>query len=161
MPYFCSDTFAFWYGFWSDTACADLAASRGNFEQGRFGAWWPQAGRPVAAFALNRPDDQGGRLREGSAGTANSRSNGRRMKRTAGPTGVRMPTFATDIRLLFREKDIKTMAFAFDLADFEDVKANADGIYERLAGGSMPCDGEWPAAQLALFRRWIDEGFGI
>jgi hypothetical protein len=70
-----------------------------------------------------------------------------------------MPGFAADIRPLFREKDVRRMAFAFDLADYESVKANADGIYDRLADGSMPCDGAWPAEQVALFRRWIDEGF--
>ena len=69
-----------------------------------------------------------------------------------------MPGFAADIRPLFREKDIKRMAFAFDLRDCEDVKANAEGIYERLADGSMPCDGVWPAEQVALFRRWMDAG---
>lgn len=69
-----------------------------------------------------------------------------------------MPSFAADIRPLFREKDIRRMAFAFDLTDYEDVKANADGIYNRLADGSMPCDGAWPTEQLALFHRWIDEG---
>jgi hypothetical protein len=70
-----------------------------------------------------------------------------------------MSTFAADIRPLFREKDIRSMAFAFDLADYEDVKVNADEIYERLTDGSMPCDEPWPADRIALFRRWIDEGF--
>ena len=68
-----------------------------------------------------------------------------------------MPSFAADIRPLFRDRDVRRMTF--DLADYEDVKANADGIYERLADGSMPCDGAWPADRVALFRRWIDEGF--
>jgi hypothetical protein len=70
-----------------------------------------------------------------------------------------MPGFAADIRPLFRGKDVKRMTFAFDLADYEDVKANADGIYARLADGSMPCDGAWSDDQVALFRRWTDEGF--
>jgi hypothetical protein len=50
------------------------------------------------------------------------------------------------------------MRYAFDLSHHEDVKANADGIYERMADGTMPCDGAWPADQIALFRRWVDEG---
>jgi hypothetical protein len=70
-----------------------------------------------------------------------------------------MPSFASDIRPLFRETDVEEMGFAFDLGDYEDVKANAEGIYERLADGSMPCDGPWSDEQIALFRRWIDEGY--
>jgi hypothetical protein len=51
------------------------------------------------------------------------------------------------------------MEYAFDLRAYEDVKSYAPGIYERLADGSMPCDGPWSAEQIALFRRWMDEGF--
>ena len=69
-----------------------------------------------------------------------------------------MPSFASDIRPLFRDEDLEAMDFAFDLSDYEAVKANAEGIYERLADGSMPCDAAWPDEQVALFRRWIDEG---
>jgi hypothetical protein len=54
-------------------------------------------------------------------------------------------TFARDIRPLFRDRDISSMTFAFDLSSYEDVRANAEGIYERLAEGTMPCDGPWPA----------------
>jgi hypothetical protein len=71
------------------------------------------------------------------------------------PTAV---SFARDIRPLIRDEDVDAMGFAFDLADYDDVKSNAEAIYERLADGSMPCDGEWPADRVALFRRWIDEG---
>lgn len=69
-----------------------------------------------------------------------------------------MPSFARDIRPLFRDSDVDEMSFAFDLSDYEDVKTNADAIYERLSNGSMPCDGAWPDDQVALFRQWIDEG---
>ena len=69
-----------------------------------------------------------------------------------------MPSFASDIRPLFRDTDRDEMSFAFDLSDYEDVKANAEGIYERLADGSMPCDEPWPDDRIELFRRWIDEG---
>jgi hypothetical protein len=51
------------------------------------------------------------------------------------------------------------MEYIFDLREYQDVKTYASGIYERLVDGSMPCDGPWPAEQIALFRRWIDEGF--
>jgi hypothetical protein len=69
-----------------------------------------------------------------------------------------MTGFASDIRPLFRDKDIDEMAFAFDLADYEAVKEHADTIYERLADGSMPCDDAWPPERIALFRSWIDGG---
>jgi hypothetical protein len=69
-------------------------------------------------------------------------------------------SFARDIRPLFRDDDVKEMKYAFDLSRYEDVKSNAQGIYERVADGSMPCDGAWPADRIALFRRWVDEGSG-
>ncbi len=69
-----------------------------------------------------------------------------------------MPSFARDIRPLFRDTDIEKMQFAFDLSQYEDVKANADGIYDRLAEGSMPCDGAWPEDRIALFRLWMEAG---
>jgi hypothetical protein len=70
-----------------------------------------------------------------------------------------MPSFAQDIRPLFRDDDVEAMEYAFDLRAYEDVKSYAPGIYERLADGSMPCDRPWSAEQIALFRRWMDEGF--
>jgi hypothetical protein len=69
-----------------------------------------------------------------------------------------MLSFARDIRPLFRDEDVEAMRYAFDLGDHEQVRNNAQGIYERLADGSMPCDGAWKADQIALFRRWVDEG---
>src|SRR5258708_7795134 len=50
---------------------------------------------------------------------------------------VGMPSFAHDVGPMFRDKDLEEMRFAFDLSEFEDVKSNAAGIYERLAEGSM------------------------
>jgi hypothetical protein len=41
------------------------------------------------------------------------------------------------------------MSFAFDLGSYEDVRANAEEIYERLADGSMPCDARWPGEEVA------------
>jgi hypothetical protein len=72
--------------------------------------------------------------------------------------GGSMLSFARDIRPLFREADVEAMRYVFDLGDYEGVKAHAEGIYERLADGSMPCDGAWPADRIAIFRRWMDEG---
>jgi len=69
-------------------------------------------------------------------------------------------SFERDIRPLFRPSDVDEMSFAFDLSSYEDVRENAEPIYERLADGSMPCDGEWPPEDVERFRRWIDEGLG-
>jgi Ferritin-like len=67
-------------------------------------------------------------------------------------------TYEQDIRPLFRDRDIQSMSFAFDLSSYEDVRANAEAIYEKLAAGSMPCDGRWPAEDVERFRTWIDNG---
>ena len=66
--------------------------------------------------------------------------------------------FAREIRPLFRDEDVKAMAFALDLASYDDVRENAEAIYERLADGSMPCDRRWPAEDVERFRTWIDNG---
>jgi hypothetical protein len=69
-----------------------------------------------------------------------------------------VPSFARDIRPLFRDKDVDEMQFAFDLSQYDDVKSHAAAIYDRLADGSMPCDGAWSEDRIALFRQWMDEG---
>ena len=68
------------------------------------------------------------------------------------------PSFERDIRPLFREEDVEMMEFAFDLSSYDDVRANAEDIYERVEDGTMPCDEAWPAARVQLFRAWIDAG---
>jgi hypothetical protein len=67
--------------------------------------------------------------------------------------------FASDIRPLFNDRDVSSMSSSFDLSSYEDVRANAELIYTRLADGSMPCYGAWPAADIQRFRVWIDGGF--
>jgi hypothetical protein len=67
-------------------------------------------------------------------------------------------SYERDLRPLFRDKDVSSMAKAFDLASYDDVAANADGILARLEDGSMPCDGAWPKERVELFRRWVDAG---
>ena len=67
-------------------------------------------------------------------------------------------SFERDIRPLFRSKDIESMSAAFDLSSYEDVRGNADRIYQRLADGSMPCDRAWPPEQVERFHGWIDAG---
>jgi hypothetical protein len=46
------------------------------------------------------------------------------------------------------------MSFAFDLWSYDDVKAHAAGILDRLRNGSMPCDGAWPPDRVEVFERW-------
>ena len=72
------------------------------------------------------------------------------------PNGA--PSFEQDIRPLFRENDRESMDWIFDLWNHEHVKEHAAHILERLAEGSMPCDGEWPAERIDVFRRWVEAG---
>ena len=67
-------------------------------------------------------------------------------------------SFETDIKPLFRERDRRSMEFAFDLWSHGDVSQYADAILGRLRAGTMPCDGEWPRAQVDLFERWAESG---
>jgi hypothetical protein len=67
-------------------------------------------------------------------------------------------SFESDIRPLFRPDDVDEMSWAFDLASYADVREHAEGIHERLADGSMPCDEPWPDEQVQRFRDWIDAG---
>jgi hypothetical protein len=69
-------------------------------------------------------------------------------------------SFASDIRPLFRDSpDVDTMKrMGLDLSSYEDVKAQAQGIYSSLEDGSMPCDGPWPEEQVTKFKSWMDEG---
>jgi hypothetical protein len=66
--------------------------------------------------------------------------------------------FEEDVKPLFRERDRDSMRFAFDLWSLDDVSTHADAILDRLAAGTMPCDGAWPADRVAVLRRWIDAG---
>jgi hypothetical protein len=68
-------------------------------------------------------------------------------------------SFARDIRPLFNDRDVGSMSRWFDLSSYDDVRANADRIYEQLSNGSMPCYGSWPADHLQRFRTWVDGGF--
>ena len=63
-------------------------------------------------------------------------------------------SFAAHIKPLFRKHDRDSMSFAFDLWSYEDVKAHAADVLERLGNGSMPCDGAWPKERVDVFARW-------
>jgi len=71
------------------------------------------------------------------------------------------PTFNTDIRPLFRQKDIDAMKRwrRFDLSKYADVKSHAEQIHRELSTKNMPCDIPWSDAQVALFKSWMDGGF--
>ena len=65
-------------------------------------------------------------------------------------------SFETDVRPMFRDRDRRSMEFAFDLWSCDDVSEHADAILGRLKAGTMPCDGAWPREQVDLFQRWVD-----
>jgi hypothetical protein len=65
-------------------------------------------------------------------------------------------SFETAVRPMFRDRDRRSMEFAFDLWSYDDVSEHADAILGRLKAGTMPCDGAWPREQINLFQRWVD-----
>jgi len=67
-------------------------------------------------------------------------------------------SFDAHIKPLFRDRDRQSMSFAFDLSSADDVRTHAAGILQRLQDGTMPCDGAWPADQIAVFERWTVTG---
>jgi len=67
-------------------------------------------------------------------------------------------SFAAHIRPLFRDRDLQSMSFAFDLGSFDDVREHSAAILGRLRSGSMPCDGAWPEEQVDVFSRWTETG---
>jgi hypothetical protein len=67
-------------------------------------------------------------------------------------------SFDKDIRPLFRERDRKSMTFAFDLWSYDDVARFSDAILGRLRDGSMPCDGAWGDDRVVLFQDWVAAG---
>jgi hypothetical protein len=72
--------------------------------------------------------------------------------------GAFVPSFARDIRPLFRQVDIDAMRFALDLGAYDDVRQHAESVFERIEDGTMPCDVIWPEEDLGRFRAWIDSG---
>ncbi len=68
------------------------------------------------------------------------------------------PSFARDIKPLFRTRDRLSMRWAFDLGNYQSVSKHAQAILERLSSGTMPCDGKWPEEHIAVFRQWVEAG---
>lgn len=70
-------------------------------------------------------------------------------------------SFATDIKPMFTATDQDHMlnqVGMFDLWKYDDVKANADSIYDAVENGSMPPGEPWTPAQVAKFKQWMDDG---
>jgi CDGSH-type Zn-finger protein len=67
-------------------------------------------------------------------------------------------SFAAHVKPMFRAKDRQSMLFAFDLWSYADVRAHAADVLDRVANGTMPCDGAWPSEQVQAFRRWTETG---
>ena len=72
------------------------------------------------------------------------------------PAGDEPVGFEKHIRQLFRERDRRSMSFAFDLWSYADVQKHAPDILRRVSNGSMPCDAAWPQAWIDTLARWVE-----
>jgi hypothetical protein len=77
-----------------------------------------------------------------------------------------LTSFKADILPLFTERDIHPMSKAFNLASYDDVKAHAAAICDRIRGigeAVMPPppprgEGPWPQSRIELSAKWIADG---
>ena len=75
-------------------------------------------------------------------------------------------SFEADIRPLFTDRDIEGMKKGFNLASYDEVKAHAPAIYDRIrgiGGAVMPPppprgEGPWPQSNIDLFAKWLADG---
>jgi NADPH-dependent 2,4-dienoyl-CoA reductase/sulfur reductase-like enzyme len=58
VPYFFSDVFDLSYEFWGDTGGADTIIHRGDTSTNSFSVWWLKDQTLLAAFVMNRPDEE-------------------------------------------------------------------------------------------------------
>jgi len=58
VPYFFSDVFDLSYEYWGDASQADRIVHRGDLQTTSFSVWWLANRRLVAAFTMNRPDEE-------------------------------------------------------------------------------------------------------
>jgi NADPH-dependent 2,4-dienoyl-CoA reductase/sulfur reductase-like enzyme len=58
VPYFFSDVFDLSYEFWGDPSGADKIVERGDITSSSFSVWWLLQERVVAAFTMNRPEEE-------------------------------------------------------------------------------------------------------
>jgi len=79
---------------------------------------------------------------------------------------TKLTSFQADIRPLFTERDIQGMIKGFNLASYDDVKAHAAAIYDRIrgiGGAVMPPppprgEGPWPQSRIELLAKWMANG---
>ena len=80
---------------------------------------------------------------------------------------AKLTSFQADIRPLFTDRDIRAMSKAFNLGSYDDVKAHAAAIYDRIrgiGGAVMPPpppkgEGPWPQSRIDLFAQWMEDGY--
>ncbi len=58
VPYFFSDVFDLSYEYWGDASGADHIVHRGDMHTNSFSVWWFSGERLLAAFTMNRPDEE-------------------------------------------------------------------------------------------------------
>jgi NADPH-dependent 2,4-dienoyl-CoA reductase/sulfur reductase-like enzyme len=68
VPYFFSDVFDLSWEFWGDTSDFDRAETRGDYDSRSVSVWWWKGARLVAAFLMNRPEEERERAQALSAG---------------------------------------------------------------------------------------------
>ena len=79
---------------------------------------------------------------------------------------TKLTSFQADIRPLFTERDIEGMKKGFNLVSYDEVKAHAAAIYDRIrgiGGAVMPPppprgEGPWPQSRIELFAKWMADG---
>jgi truncated hemoglobin YjbI len=102
--------------------------------------WWPCDATPGARVSALAADDA-----EASA-------------EIELPGASEVVGFEQHVKPLFRERDRKSMRFAFDLWSYDDVRAHAQAILDRVRAGTMPCDGQWPSEWVDVLERWTASG---
>lgn len=58
VPYFFSDVFDLSYEYWGDSSGSDQIVHRGDTSSNSFSVWWLRQERVVAAFTMNRQDEE-------------------------------------------------------------------------------------------------------
>lgn len=58
LPYFFSDVFDLSYEYWGDSSDAEQVIHRGDLSDKSFSVWWLRQEIVVAAFTMNRPDEE-------------------------------------------------------------------------------------------------------
>jgi hypothetical protein len=79
---------------------------------------------------------------------------------------TKVMSFEADIRPLFTDRDIRGMSKAFNLASYDDVKAHAAAIHDRIRGIGGPVmpplpprgEGPWPQSRIDVFAQWVADG---